>query len=139
MCICQKKTPICYSSSEKTAAVCFYGCTWFGHFWYVCVLLIGHESESREDGKTSNKTGSTVQKAQVYTIPADTQRKAQPIRHLAPKNFLALPVSMLSKQEKFEHLPLQCIFELCEIYYKNFNYMCLIPGLRFFVFIKKMA
>ncbi len=53
--------------------------TWLCHFWYVCVLLICHESKYREDGKARYKTGSTVQKAQVHSVPGNKKERKKNI------------------------------------------------------------
>lgn len=48
------------------------GVTWLGHGSDVHTLLLSHEAQHWEDGKTSQETGATVQEAEQERVPAHT-------------------------------------------------------------------
>lgn len=64
-----------YNKSQRLQKIPFL-LTWRCYIWYVSVLLIRHETERREDGKASHKTGATIQKAQIQTVPKKKQKES---------------------------------------------------------------
>lgn len=49
--------------------------TWLGYFVYVHALLLGHEAQHWENGKSCQETGAAVQEAKKERVPARSHRK----------------------------------------------------------------
>lgn len=78
---------------------------WFGYFRNIHSLLIGHETQNRENGKAGHNAGGTVQQAQVETVPA---RKTNAVLGMWKQLIQILAKVMLNLLANINHRPVNC-------------------------------